>query len=145
MRRWPFVLMGGVLLLASCACAVGGLFWVATPSYLGARLTGISRVAVGSEQCLVGRGLVVHGPALYITRNFISSDNINSIADWYVHHGWEALTLFIGQSGSLRTQAATHYDLWLAEIVLSSGISLKRNVDRSTEIVMRTTMVLCSG
>lgn len=118
---------------------------MATPSYLGARLTGISRVAVGSEQCLVGRERIVRGPAFYITRNFISSDNINSIADWYVHHGWEALTLFIGQTGSLRTQAATHYDLWLVQAVLSSGISLKRNVDRSTEILMRTTMVMCPG
>jgi hypothetical protein len=144
--RWLRLLLFGVVGLAGFIClavAAGGLLWLATPNYLDARLTGISRFEIGTEPCINNTGRVVQGVSLYVTRLFVSPENKTSVTIWYISHGWDALSVYVEKSGLIRRMDPLSYDMFLARAIMFSGISLDRNVDDSTQIEMRSTMIVC--
>jgi hypothetical protein len=142
-RRFLLLSAIGILSLACLTCISSGLLLVANPNIDGARITGISRFEFGTEQCINVNGRVVQGGAFYITRIFFTPENISDVTIWYISHGWDALTLYVNKSGLVRTMGPLRYNLLMVRATMLSGISLYRNVDNSTQIEMRSTMILC--
>jgi hypothetical protein len=142
-RRFLLLSATGLLSLACLACVAVAFLWAANPNIDGARLTSISRFEFGTEQCINVNGRVVQGGAFYVTRIFFTPENISDVTIWYISHGWDALTLYVNKSGLVRTMGPLRYDLLMVRATMVSGISLYRNVDNSTQIEMRSTMILC--
>ncbi len=141
--RLLLLLATGVMLISCVACMGAGALWFATPNYLGASLTGISRFEFGNEQCINPTGRVVQGVAFYITRQFASSEPMNNITLWYISHGWDALTLYTEKSGLVRRDDPVRQDALVGTAITYSGISVFRNQDATSRIEMRSTAVFC--
>lgn len=117
--------------------------WFATPNYLNATLSGVSRFELGNEQCINPTGRVVKGTAFYITRQFVSAEPMGNITMYYLRNGWDALTLYVEKAGLIRRDDPKRQDVFVGTAIIYSGISVFRNQDASSRIEMRSTMVFC--
>jgi hypothetical protein len=133
----------GVLLLSCLACAGAGALWFATPNYLSATLSGVSRFELGNEQCINPTGRVVNGTSFYITRQFVSAEPMGNVTMYYLRNGWDALTLYVEKAGLIRRDDPKRQDVFIGTAIIYSGISVFRNQDASSRIEMRSTMVFC--
>lgn len=143
-RRLSIIAMVGLTMVVCLGCVAGGLFWLVTPSYLGATLAQIERLEITTGQCLDKKGQPNPGPALYFSRVFVTTDDALTVANWFMQHGWSPMNRITGRGAFFTPTESKKYDLLIGRVFVYTGLLVARVDDFTTRIMMRSSVVVCA-